>query len=188
MDGDAGTGRLGKIEFLAMNNPVRRLLMKYVEFRIFEKLLDSNNIDLAGKVVLDAACGSGYSTELIMNRFRPSRLMAFDLMPEQIRLARRRRISADFFVGDMTNLDLQDADVDAVFIFGALHHVPNWLEAVQELTRVLRRDGVLLVEEPHYKLGWSELESGIENCGLTIIGKQTFCLGYFHSYLCKKEQ
>jgi ubiquinone/menaquinone biosynthesis C-methylase UbiE len=187
MDGDAETGRLGKIEFWAMNNLLRRLLMRHVEFKIFRQLLNGNNVDLTGKVILDAGCGSGYSTELIMNGFRPSKLIAFDLMPEQIRLTRRRHIGADFFVGDMTNLVLHNATVDAVFIFGVLHHIPNWITALKELTRILRVDGVLLIEEPHYKLSWSEFEKGIESVGLTIIGKQPFCLGYFHSYLCQKN-
>lgn len=186
MSSDTETGRLGKMEFLAMNNPVRRLLMKYVEFRICRRLLENNHIDLTGKIILDAGCGSGYSTELIMNTFRPAKLMAFDLMPEQISLAKRRSISADFFVADMTNLDLPDATVNAVFIFGVLHHIPKWPAAIQGLTRKLREDGVLFIEEPHSRFGWSEFEHGIESAGLTIIGKQPFCFGNFHSYLCQR--
>jgi SAM-dependent methyltransferase len=184
---DTDTGRLSMIEFLAMNNPVRRLLMKHVELPIFARLLESNHIDLTGSIILDAGCGSGYSTELIMNAYRPARLMAFDLMPEQIRLAKRRNVAADFFVADMTNLDGAYATVDAAFIFGVLHHIPDWRAAIAELTRTLRGDGVLLIEEPHYRFGWPELEDGIESAGLSIIGKQPFCLGFFRSYLCRRR-
>lgn len=45
--------RLGRIEFPAMSNRVRRLLRKYVEFRIFINLLTSNHMYLTVKVVLD---------------------------------------------------------------------------------------------------------------------------------------
>ena len=144
-------------------------------------------MEIGGGVILDAGCGSGYSTELIMKGFRPSRLMAFDLMPEQIRLVERRPVSAEFFVGDMTDLKLPDATVDAVFVFGVLHRISNWTGAVRELTRVLAPRGVLLVEEPHHRFGWSELESGIRSAGPKIVGKQPFCLGYFRSYLCQKN-
>jgi SAM-dependent methyltransferase len=184
---DAEKMRLGKLEFLAMNNPFRRLLMKHIEFRIFKRLLRSNNLDLTGKVILDAGCGSGYSTELIAADFRPLRIMGFDLMPEQIRLAARRQVNAEFFVGDMTNLDLADGTADAAFVFGVLHHIPRWQAAMQELARVLRAGGVLLVEEPHYGFGWAELENGLEDAGLSILAKQPFCFGFFRSYLCLKE-
>jgi ubiquinone/menaquinone biosynthesis C-methylase UbiE len=183
---DAEKMRLGKLEFLAMNNPFRHLLMKHIEFRIFRRLLRSNDLDLTGKTILDAGCGSGYSTELIAAEFRPSRLMAFDLMPEQIRLAARRQVNAEFFVGDMTDLDLADGTADAAFVFGVLHHIPRWQAAMQELARVLRAGGVLLVEEPHYGFGWPELENGLEDAGLNILDKKPFCFGFFRSYLCLK--
>jgi hypothetical protein len=60
--------RLGRIEFLAMNNPLKRWLQKHVEFRVFRRHLEKHHIDLTGKAILDAGCGSGYGTELIGGR------------------------------------------------------------------------------------------------------------------------
>jgi len=57
-----GYMRLGVIEFLAMNNPIRRWIQKHVEFNIFKKHLNNRCIDLEGGVIMDAGCGSGYST------------------------------------------------------------------------------------------------------------------------------
>jgi 2-polyprenyl-3-methyl-5-hydroxy-6-metoxy-1,4-benzoquinol methylase len=76
--------RLGRTEFLAMNNPVRQWLQKHVEFTVFRKHLERRGIASHGKAILDAGCGSGYSSELILEAFKPSRLVAFGLMPEQM--------------------------------------------------------------------------------------------------------
>ena len=179
--------RLGTPEFLAMNNPVRRWLQRNIELKMFKRLLEDNHVDLHGKSIVDAGCGSGYGTELIAGEFEPSRLVAFDLMPEQLRLATKRRVNAGLFTADMTKLCLADDTADAVFVFGVIHHIPAWKQALAELARVLHQGGVLLLEEPHMRFNWPELEKGIEAAGLDIVEWHPFWLGMFRSYLCRKN-
>jgi ubiquinone/menaquinone biosynthesis C-methylase UbiE len=179
--------RLGAFEFFAMNNPLRRWVQKHIEFRIFTHQLMRNGIELEGKAILDAGCGSGYSTELIVNAFHPAHIVAFDYMPEQIRLARKRNLHVVFSVGDLTHIDAPDATFDAVFIFGVLHHIPEWRSALGEVSRVLKGDGVLLVDEPTVaRFTWKDFESGMIQAGLGIVAMQEFLLAYFHAYLCRK--
>ena len=52
--------RLSKAEFFAMNNPIRRLMQRNLEFRAFRESLKKHNIDLRGKMILDAGCGLGW--------------------------------------------------------------------------------------------------------------------------------
>jgi ubiquinone/menaquinone biosynthesis C-methylase UbiE len=179
--------RLGRFEFRAMNNFLRRWIQKNVEFRIFKEHLAMHDVDLTGKAILDAGCGSGHCTELIAREFTPSRLVAFDLMPEQIALARERGLDADIFVGDMTDVDLPDGAFDAVFIFGVLHHIPEWRKALIEMARVLKPGGVLLVEEPKVRLDWPEFEQAIRVAGFEILEKSKVMIEYFQSYLCRRE-
>ena len=178
--------RLDRIEFAAMNNPFRRWLQRHIEFRIFKNHLEKRRIDLEGKAIMDAGCGSGYSTELILNEFHPSRIIAFDYMPEQINLARERGLDVDFSVGDLTRLEYADNICDAVFIFGVIHHIPEWRKAFCEVSRVLKPGGVLLVHEPRYSFSWAQFESGIRNAGMNVLEFRRFFLAYFRAYLCQK--
>jgi ubiquinone/menaquinone biosynthesis C-methylase UbiE len=185
--GDSQAGRLHWLEFLAMNNPVRRFFQEHLEFRLFKEMLTRQGIDLAGRVILDAGCGSGYSTELLLRDLKPSKVMAFDLMPEQIALARKRGLGVDFFVGDMTRLEAPDESCEAVFVFGVLHHIPDWLGAVGELARVLTVGGVLLVEEPRHGFNFRQFEAGLKSAGLAILERRALVPWYFYSYMCRKE-
>jgi ubiquinone/menaquinone biosynthesis C-methylase UbiE len=178
--------RLGKFEFLAMNNFLRRWLQKSIEFPIFKKFLNDNHLDLTNKIIIDGGCGSGYSTKLLNKEYRPQKMIAFDYMPEQIKKAQKRLPGIDFFVGDLRDIKCASRSCDAVFIFGVIHHIPEWEKALQEVYRVLKEGGALLLEEPKYRFSWLELEDVIQRIGFTIKGKKVFRFKRFHSYLCLK--
>jgi ubiquinone/menaquinone biosynthesis C-methylase UbiE len=185
--GDDGDMRLGRLEFLLMNNPVRRLVQKHIEFKIFKKQLQRRDIHLEDGVIMDAGCGSGYSTELIVNEYHPSQVIVFDYMPEQVRLARRRRLNVEFLVGDLRGIECESNTCDAVFIFGVLHHIAEWKKALSEVARVLKPGGVLLFDEPRYLFTWAELEAGVKSEEMDILELNTFFFHYFHAYLCQKH-
>ena len=184
---DSQAGRLNLVEFKAMNNPVRRFFQKHLELRIFKGLLKRHGIDLSGGVFMDAGCGSGFSTELLLRDLAPSRVIAFDLMPEQIELARKRGLGVDFFVGDMTRLEVEAESCDAVFVFGVLHHIPDWKKALGELARVLAPGGVLLVEEPRHGFTFTRFEAGLTSTGFEILERRAMVPWYFYSYICRKQ-
>lgn len=196
--------RLSRVEFIAMNNPVRRLIQKRIEFRLFTKFLEKHSINLTGGMILDAGCGSGYSTKLIGSRYNPRELEAFDKMPEQIKLAKKRYNAARFFVGDVTEIDSPSDKYDAVFMFGILHHVPEWKRALREIHRVLKPKGVLLSEEVnrrgvdfadkylHFshpkqsRFEWPQFVEELQAAGFDIIDESKIIFSIFHAYLCLK--
>jgi ubiquinone/menaquinone biosynthesis C-methylase UbiE len=51
------------------------------------------------------------------------------------------------WTGDATAIAVPDNTYDAVFDFGAIHHVPDWRRAVAEVARVLRPRGRFYAEE-----------------------------------------
>jgi ubiquinone/menaquinone biosynthesis C-methylase UbiE len=180
--------RLGKTEFYAMNNPIRRFIQKYWEFKIFKNILKKQKINLSGKVIIDAGCGSGYSSKLIMDEFSPSELIAFDIMPEQIVVAKRRYKDINFRTGDLTQIKIPNSTADAVFVFGILHHIPEWRKALRNISGFLKQSGVFLVEEPkeRFTSNWNEFEQGIRNSGLSICERKNLFGSYFRSYMCIK--
>jgi len=181
--------KLGRMEFIAMNNPLRRFVQKNFEFPMFQNL----GLFIGGKDVLEIGCGSGYGAEL-MYRLRPLSYAGIDLMPEQIKLAQRRQIPGyDFRVMDATDLgEFADNSKDLVIIFGILHHVAEWRVALKECARVLRPGGKFFVEEPgsemlrkwdsifkweHPELGHftlDEFENEIRNNGLVVNGSRRY--------------
>jgi ubiquinone/menaquinone biosynthesis C-methylase UbiE len=48
---------------------------------------------------------------------------------------------------DASKLDFPDNHFDAVFDFGIIHHIPNWKDCIQELKRVLKPNGEVILEE-----------------------------------------
>ena len=194
---------LTRLEFHAMNNPIRRIVQRYIEFQLFKVFLRNHNIDLTGKALLDAGCGSGYSTLMIQNEFRPSLLVGFDYMPEQIDLAARRGLGAHFFVGDASCIPLLPDTFDAAFIFGVLHHISQWGMALSQILRVLKPQGILLVEEldrnavhianllmfthpEDAAFSWNEFKSGLKETGFRILEERKILVSQARSLLCQK--
>jgi ubiquinone/menaquinone biosynthesis C-methylase UbiE len=108
----------------------------------------------AGASILEVGCANGVSTKLLVDTFRPRRLVAFDFDPSMVERARRRlgRLRAGrpiaLAVADATRMPFADGEFDAVFEAGVVHHVPPWREALKEMGRVLRPGGLLVFAEP----------------------------------------
>jgi ubiquinone/menaquinone biosynthesis C-methylase UbiE len=198
---------LSSKEFKAMNNPVKELIEKYHDFRIYKRLLARNGLDLDGKVILDAGCGSGYNLKLIQKAWQPKELHAFDYMPEQIELAKKRRLPANIFVGDITAIDLPSDKFDMVFVIGVFHHVPEWRKALKEVNRVLKPGGVLFTMELHKRFldlidrlagfghpvdsrfDWSEFIDALNQAGYNIIDRRNLWsfTRMFRIHICSKN-
>ena len=188
-----------------MSSPVRQFFLKYYEFKTVKRLLKKSDIDLTSKVILDAGCGPGYSSEIIIKEFKPKKLFAFDIMEEEVERARQRNLPMEAFVGDITNIKLPSQSFDAVFIFCVLHHLIEWRKAIKEIYRVLKHGGVLLLEEPNKlaldrserylniyhpkesRFEWSELTRGLEESEFRIKISRKIYLGCIKSFVCIKS-
>ena len=105
---------------------------------------------VAGKDVLDVACGEGYGSRLISGVARAT--TGVDLSAEAIEHARRTYADSPdltFVQGSATALPLQDASFDVVVSFETIEHLEGQREMLAEIRRVLRPRGVLILSSPN---------------------------------------
>jgi SAM-dependent methyltransferase len=110
--------------------------------------------DVAGRHVLDAACGPGlYAAELIA---RGARVTGFDQSPRMVELSRARAAAGDFRVHDLADPLgwLPDGCVDLVLWAQAMEYVDDKVAALREFRRVLRPGGALVLSRQHPTGDW----------------------------------
>jgi len=136
---------MNKIDILLINTPFRKWLLdratKKYYFEYFHELKE--------KTVLEIGCGSGGGTELILEYFSPQQIIATDLDPRLISLAKRnvKNKKVTFEKADATKLTYENEGFDAVFDYGVIHHIPlpEWKKCLNETYRVLKPGGKLFV-------------------------------------------
>ena len=135
------------LEFAMMNNPVRRLLQRYLEAPILRHLGGR----LASGIALEIGCGPGHGARLALEVYGAARVDGFDLDPRMVRLARKRLARdgsrARLWVGDAEAIAAPDDSYDAVFDYGVIHHVAAWRRVLAEVHRVLKPGGRFYAEE-----------------------------------------
>jgi SAM-dependent methyltransferase len=113
------------------------------------RLIRPGNFDVGGcKRILDAACGNGRYTRLLLKYADPDAVITtFDLSPRMLQRARARlkndRVS--HAVADLTRLPYADGCFDAIVCGWVLEHLPDPRPGLRELARVLQPGGKLLL-------------------------------------------
>lgn len=140
--------KLNFAEQVLVNNRIRAAVQMFYEGPLLRKMSGT----VPGGTVLEVGCGRGAGIEVILRQFDLAHACGIDLDPSQIERARKRlegKYSGRFSLalGDVEQLTFASASFDAVFDFGALHHVPNWQKAIAEIRRVLKPGGTFFFEE-----------------------------------------
>ncbi len=110
---------------------------------------------VAGKVVLDLACGEGYGSAMLARG--AGKVIGVDISAEAVKHARKRykRENLEFMVGSCSDIPLPDGSVDMVVSFETIEHHDQHSQMMQEVKRVLRPAGILLISSPdkyHYSV------------------------------------
>jgi SAM-dependent methyltransferase len=104
---------------------------------------------VAGKRVLDAACGEGYGSALLADA--AAEVVGVDIDAPSIAHARERygrRTNLTFETGNAIALDYPAGRFDLVVSFETLEHLSAQEELLAGFARVLTDDGVLIVSSP----------------------------------------
>jgi SAM-dependent methyltransferase len=120
-----------------------------------------------GANALEIGCGTGAFARLLAAR--GDQVLALDLSPEMIRVAKERSAqypNIDFQVGDVMAWECPAAHFDCIASIATLHHLP--LEPVlAKLKAALKPGGVLLVLDLYQMNGLGDLL--VSACGVPVI-------------------
>ena len=147
--------------------------------RILLDVLERNVDQTGGLHILDAGCGGGATTESLR---RYGSVRGMDISEEAVEYNRER--GREVSLGSIEQMPFPDSRFDLVLALDIIEHVPDDLQALQELFRTVRPGGSLLVTVPALQMLWSahdvinghyrrytlgELRSRIEAAGYEVI-------------------
>jgi len=115
------------------------------------------------KSVLDIACGVGYAAPILLDGGALS-YQGVDIRKELVEYAQGHYGSAraNFDVGDICHFD-SDESYDVITSFETIEHIPEYWSAIENLYRLLKSRGVLLISSPN--------RSVTSPCALTLTDK-----------------
>ncbi|GIW80456.1 MAG: S-adenosylmethionine-dependent methyltransferase [Gemmatales bacterium] len=113
------------------------------------------------KVVLDIGCGSGRFATRLLESAPERRIIGLDLSEAMLRGARWRSDESDGRIhvvqGDSEHLPFPDNYFDLVTCNHSFHHFPNQKRVIEEMYRVLRPGGRLMISEGDRDRFWGWL-------------------------------
>lgn len=117
--------------------------------------------DVQGRKVLDAGCGGGFYSICLGEQ--GAKVLGIDSSKEMVKIAREKasakKLDAEFTIGDVSDLKIEDGEFDIVLSALVLMEVKELDKAVGELVRVTRNEGDAIVSVQHPVLTARDWES-----------------------------
>ncbi|EOD00680.1 class I SAM-dependent methyltransferase [Caldisalinibacter kiritimatiensis] len=112
-----------------------------------------------GMKVLDVGCGTGnYSIELAK---MGCEVVGIDISDEMLDIAKNKakenNLDIEFYNMDVYNIKFDDESFDAVFSMAAFEFIKEPEKAIEEIFRVVKKDGQVLIGTINKKSAWGEL-------------------------------
>ena len=107
-----------------------------------------------GLHILDVGCANGFTTKMIADRCKPSKLYAIDFSEPMIQTAtktlKNAAPSVEVFVGNVCDIALPDESLDICYAVRVIINLPTWelqLKAISECLRVVKPGGQVILSE-----------------------------------------
>lgn len=100
-------------------------------------------------IVLDLGCGTGRYTIDLLNQ--STRVIGLDLSPKMVKIAKKKLGKnsplnhVDFLLGDAEKLPFKRYSFDTIICVRVIQHVPDLQKFVNELARILKQDGKVII-------------------------------------------
>jgi len=102
--------------------------------------LDSQNRKIKGQRLLDIGCGDGYFISLCQNLGIES--YGYDISPAVVNYAKRKGLKV------FTGLDKITDKFDIITMFDVLEHMENPRRELEDLTKLLKDNGLIFIDTP----------------------------------------
>lgn len=123
----------------------------YINPIFYSDLMREKVVEMAeigeGDKVLEVGCGTGFTTLGIAKKAPPERIFCVDLTLEQIKRA-RRKLGANFILGDAENLPFKDKIFDSAISAGSIEYWSDPLKGISEMVRVTKSGGKVVILAP----------------------------------------
>ena len=115
-------------------------------------LLHHDSVWDEGSIILEAGCGIGAQTKIIAPKNKSSKFVSINISLESINQARtnadsNRFDNVVFKQADILELPFADEYFDHIFLSFVLEHIPNPIQALVKLKRVLKQKGTITIIE-----------------------------------------
>lgn len=98
--------------------------------------------------LLDCGCGTGPMISLLHEKDSSRHYVGLDITPRMIEVAKSKNLKGtEWIVGDCENLPFDDESFDVVICTNSFHHYPNPQKFFNSVKRVLRSDGMLILQD-----------------------------------------
>jgi len=115
---------------------------------VAEQLFKQTNLNNVSNV-LEVGCGIGFLASYLSKEYKWN-VTGIDLDPDQVKRAKNENKENDylrFFEADTTDLPFEKNEFDMILSFDVLHHIPNWDKALNEISRILRLNGMYILND-----------------------------------------
>jgi len=98
--------------------------------------------------ILDIGAGRGNK---ISHLRKKGEVTGIDISPEAVRIAKQKNPQSDFFVMSCEKIEFPDSYFNEVHCYDVLEHVTDLSKSLSEIRRVIKPNGKLIVEIPHWR-------------------------------------
>ena len=112
-------------------------------------LLHKYVADSAENRILDVGCGKGHITKFIRQQYTNAVMDAWDISEKAIRNASAEIEGVNFLVADATIFLPSGVQYDAIVLNNIYEHVENPLLLLNNLKKLLKRDGIIIISTPN---------------------------------------
>lgn len=105
------------------------------------------NITEDANVILDLGCGEGITLEKLLKLYPKKDIRGIDTDKENIDIC--KSFNLPVFEGNIFDLNIASGSIDCCILLEVIEHLENYDLALKEVSRILKKDGRLLIVFPN---------------------------------------